>query len=193
MTQTKVKACNSCFFTSKYPPVKIHSNNKCNFCNSSGFHDEKKEQKKFNLDDLKKIAERVKANKKGKYDCMVEVSGGIDSSYILYVVRKLLGLNPLVINYDNGFNYTVARDNLKKICNKLEVDLVVERSKAKYDQKYMKYIVKAFDGMGHYWGVCRPCHKILGALALKYAKKENISTIFNMTNLYEKRYLAHFF
>ncbi len=66
---------------------------------------------------------KVKSNGKGKeYDCIIGVSGGVDSSYALYLAVKY-GLRPLAVHLDNGWNSELASHNIANMINKLGVDL----------------------------------------------------------------------
>jgi hypothetical protein len=73
--------------------------------------------------DFMAIVEQIKKDGKGKkYDCVVGVSGGTDSSYM--VVKAVeWGLRPLAVHYDNTWNTAIATENINKILNKLKVDL----------------------------------------------------------------------
>jgi len=64
---------------------------------------------------------KIKGNKK-KYDCVIGVSGGTDSSYLIHWALKN-GLRPLAVHYDNTFNTAIATQNITKITNKLNIDL----------------------------------------------------------------------
>lgn len=75
---------------------------------------------------LDKIVEKIKTAGKGKdYDCLVGVSGGVDSTYVAYLVKKL-GLRPLAVHMDNGWNSELAVSNIEKILKKLHIDLHTE-------------------------------------------------------------------
>jgi hypothetical protein len=70
-----------------------------------------------------KIVKEIKLKGKDKkYDCVVGVSGGTDSSYILHLAVKY-GLRPLAVHYDNTWNTAVATENIRKVTQKLNVDL----------------------------------------------------------------------
>ena len=72
---------------------------------------------------LKQIVAKVKANGKGKpYDCIVGVSGGVDSSWTLVEVKRL-GLRPLAVHMDNSWNSELAQNNISNLLNTLNVDL----------------------------------------------------------------------
>lgn len=72
---------------------------------------------------LKETVEIIKRRGKDKpYDCIIGVSGGVDSTYVAYLSRQL-GLRPLAIHLDNGWNSELAVGNIEKILNKLNIDL----------------------------------------------------------------------
>jgi hypothetical protein len=181
------RSCSSCFFSEEFPGIKIEEDGKCNFCNHNDFQIGHRGQAAEDMGKLHSIAKELKKQRKGKYDCIIGASGGLDSSYVIYIARRILGLNPLVIKYDHGFNYDIATDNLEAICNKLQVDLEIIRSAKEYDRKYVRFMVLALRDIDAYWGVCSFCHYILPAVIYKYALEENISTILHSSNLYEKR------
>lgn len=73
--------------------------------------------------ELEKIVESVKEAGRGKdYDCVIGVSGGVDSTYLAYLVKSL-GLRPLAVHMDNGWNSTQAVTNIEKTLRKLDIDL----------------------------------------------------------------------
>ena len=62
-----------------------------------------------------------KAGRKNKYDCIIGVSGGVDSCYVAYIAKKK-GLRPLAVHMDNGWDSEEAVNNIKKVCNRLNID-----------------------------------------------------------------------
>jgi N-acetyl sugar amidotransferase len=69
------------------------------------------------------LVDKVKAEGKGKdYDCVIGVSGGCDSTATAYYIRKL-GLRPIAVHFDNGWNSEIAVDNIKKCLDRLGIDL----------------------------------------------------------------------
>jgi tRNA(Ile)-lysidine synthase TilS/MesJ len=57
-----------------------------------------------------------------KYDCVVGISGGLDSTYLLFYLVKVCNLQPLAVHFDNGWNTDVAKHNMRAICRILNVD-----------------------------------------------------------------------
>lgn len=109
------------------PNITFDENGVCNHCKSyedrfpalvfPGPEGEKK---------LLQIVEEIKTRGKGKpYDCIIGLSGGVDSSYVAYRVKKL-GLRPLAVHFDSGWNSQQAVRNIENIVKKLEIDLYTE-------------------------------------------------------------------
>tara|TARA_Y100001968_G_C19450482_1_gene768205 strand:- start:927 stop:2012 length:1086 start_codon:yes stop_codon:yes gene_type:complete len=105
--------------------IYFNSKGVCNFCieyddelSSIVFEDQDSKNKRLNT-----LINKIKKNGEGKpYDCIVGVSGGVDSSWAL-VSAKRIGLRPLAVHMDNGWNSELAQNNIKNLVTKLEVDL----------------------------------------------------------------------
>ena len=114
--------CKECLMNSSVIEFKLFPDGICNFCREfnakkhlySGFS---KIQEKNNL---KNLVTKIK-NKNKKYDCLIGLSGGTDSSYLVYLAWKLK-LNPLLIHMDNGWNSKISNLNISKILEKTGFD-----------------------------------------------------------------------
>jgi len=106
------------------PDIVFNSDGTCNYCEN---YFKKKDEFIFDSkksDRLELIVENIKnkgINK--KYDCLIGVSGGVDSTYVAYLV-KTLGLRPLAVHLDNGWNSELAVSNIEKTLNILGIDLM---------------------------------------------------------------------
>lgn len=117
--------CNRCLMNNSIDVnIEFDEHGICNHCNS---FDQKKsirlvsdEDRELAFSNL--ISKIKKSNTKGKYNCIVGVSGGVDSSYVAYLAKKN-GLRPLCIHLDNGWNSELAVDNIQKILTKLDIPL----------------------------------------------------------------------
>lgn len=77
--------------------------------------------------ELMRISEQIKLDGKNKdFDCIIGLSGGLDSSYCAYVAVKVMGLRPLLFHVDAGWNTDTAVSNIEKLVNGLGVDLYTE-------------------------------------------------------------------
>lgn len=77
--------------------------------------------------ELMKIASKIKKDGKNRnFDCIIGVSGGLDSSYTVHVAKEVMGLRPLVFHVDAGWNTDKAVENIEKLINGLDLDLYTE-------------------------------------------------------------------
>ena len=82
---------------------------------------------KDGYEELMRGAEKIKKEGKGKnFDCIIGLSGGLDSSYAAYVAKEIMGLRPLIFHVDAGWNTDKAVGNIEKLVNGLELDLYTE-------------------------------------------------------------------
>lgn len=116
--------CTRCIYDSRIPKIEFDKEGVCNYCTMS---DQLKEQYQTGTEKgeatFLNIVEQIKKTGKGeKYDCIVGVSGGVDSSYMLHYCIQL-GLRPLAVHYDNTWNSAIATENIRKVTSKLNIDL----------------------------------------------------------------------
>lgn len=77
--------------------------------------------------ELMKEAEKIKQDGKNRdFDCIIGLSGGLDSSYTAYVAKEIMGLRPLIFHVDAGWNTDKAVGNIEKIINGLDLDLYTD-------------------------------------------------------------------
>ena len=130
-------------------------------------------------EELKVLIDNIKRKGEGKpYDCILGLSGGLDSSYMLHLAVTEWGLRPYVFHIDAGWNLPVAMDNILKICNKLNLELHVE----KMDWEEMRHMQLAFFRAGHA-GLDAPQDHAFIALIDKLACKLGVKYILNGYNI----------
>ncbi|MDH4135385.1 MAG: hypothetical protein OEW09_01520 [Anaerolineae bacterium] len=112
-----------------YPGIEFNEAGVCNYCS---IHKKPRYKGKEELD---KFLGSFR-NKGGKYDCLVGISGGQDSSYMLYYLAKVCDLRVLAYTADNGFRSDAAKTNVKKMTDILGVELVIE------EHDFLKMCVK---------------------------------------------------
>lgn len=127
--------CSKCILPDSFFNIKYDEKSVCNYCSSHRSFKPKGEQK---LVELLKSAEC----KGEKYDCLIPISGGKDSGYALYYVNNMTKLRTLAYYFDNGFSSENAKDNIKKMARKLDVDLIVIKSDIQ--QKVTREYVEAW-------------------------------------------------
>lgn len=121
-----------------------------------------------------KILEQIKGkSKKGKYDCVVGLSGGVDSSYLLYLVKNKYKLNPLAVMLDNGWISEIAKNNIHSIIKKLDVDLDIY----KIDYNEINDLNRSYMFASLPW-IDAPTDNAIKAAMYEVALKHNIKYIF---------------
>lgn len=123
MTNKDYKQCKRCVMDTSDHEIKFDENGYCNHCteyinNTSKrvFLGESTEKK------LSELINTIKIKGKNKpYDCILGISGGVDSCYVAYVTKKL-GLRALCVHMDNGWNSEAAVKNIKYVVEKLGFD-----------------------------------------------------------------------
>lgn len=128
MINRSYKVCSNCVMDTSDSNIVFDSNDICDHCNT--FYT--KIQPFWQTDDrgkvqLEELVRKIKAEGKGKdFDCLMGMSGGIDSSYLLHVMTKEFGLRPLVFHVDAGWNSQVAVNNIERLVDGLGLDLYTE-------------------------------------------------------------------
>ena len=116
--------CVRCVMDTSDPWITFDENGLCNHCRN---YDDYKaglgtwEERKAKLDAL--VAFLKKQGKGKEYDCIMGLSGGVDSSYLAWLTVKELGLRPLIVHIDAGWNSELAVNNIQSVVEKLGVDL----------------------------------------------------------------------
>jgi len=127
---------------------------------------------------LKEIVEKIKKEGEGKdFDCLMGMSGGIDSSYLLYIMVKKYGLRPLVFHVDAGWNSQIAVNNIERLVDGLGLDLYTEV----INWEEIKDLQLAFfkSGVSH---IDTPQDHSFFATMYKFASKHNIKHILTGGN-----------
>ncbi len=114
--------CSRCVMDFTVPDIKYDSAGVCNYCYlhnvlDKAFPNDENEGERL----LGELADKIRSSKSGKYDCVLGVSGGTDSTYLLHWA-KLNGLSPLAFHLDNGWNSDISVQNIRKSISKLGVD-----------------------------------------------------------------------
>lgn len=131
-----------------------------------------KDRSKFDV-----LIQKIKhAGRGAEYDCVIGVSGGVDSTYVAYLAKQL-GLRPLAVHFDNGWNSELAVKNIEHILDKLKIDLVTYV----IDWEEFKSLQLAFLAASTPDGEVPTDHAI-GAVLFRIANEKRIKYIVNGNN-----------
>jgi len=134
-----MKKCFECILPENYPGITFNETGVCNYCIAY------KDQEYLGDEALKAKIEsfnQTQKNRNDNYDCILLLSGGRDSSYLLYYLVKVLNLRVLGYSIDNGFIPEQTKENLKNMVDLLDVKLVIEKSR--YLEKCIRHHLLSF-------------------------------------------------
>jgi N-acetyl sugar amidotransferase len=124
----KFNICTNCVMDTTDTAIIFDENGVCDHCNTyytKTLPSWDTGDKGFN--ELMISVNKIKKDGEGKdFDCIIGMSGGIDSSYLVYVAKEILGLRPLVFHVDAGWNSQIAVNNIERIVDNLGLDLYTE-------------------------------------------------------------------
>lgn len=119
-----IKECEKCLLNDNIPGIEIDASGLCGFCRH---HSLMIANYTYNeedvLENLAALKSRIKKRRKGQYDALLGLSGGVDSSYLAKLAADL-DLNILCIHFDNGWNSKIAIRNISKIIEKTNFDFI---------------------------------------------------------------------
>lgn len=122
------QVCSNCVMDTSDSLIQFDQNGVCDHCNNyynnilPNWHPDRAGGKK-----LDETVAKIKKDGQGKqYDCIIGLSGGMDSSYLAYYAIEILGLRPLIFAVDTGWNLNVAVENIEKVVKGLNTDLCTE-------------------------------------------------------------------
>lgn len=120
-----LKICSRCIYDERVAAIEFDASGVCNYCRQierlRADYDTGTAAGEARLAAI--IADIRSAGRGRRYDCVIGVSGGTDSSYMVHLARRQWGLRPLAVHYDNTWNSAIATQNIRKVLAALEVDL----------------------------------------------------------------------
>lgn len=122
------RVCTQCIMDTSDPNIQFDDRGRCDYCNNF----DSTIAPNWQIDtqgrsQLMHLAETIKADGKGReFDCILGLSGGLDSSYAAYVAVELMGLRPLLFHVDAGWNTGQAVENIEKLVDGLGLDLYTD-------------------------------------------------------------------
>lgn len=128
MEKRAYQVCTNCVMDTTDSKIVFDENGRCDHCNNyynnllPNWHTDERGAAK-----LKQMVNIIKKDGlKNEFDCIIGISGGVDSSYLLYYAKEVLGLRPLAFSVDTGWNLNVAVENIEKLVKGLNLELNTE-------------------------------------------------------------------
>jgi N-acetyl sugar amidotransferase len=179
MTSRPYQICSNCVMDTSDQKIVFDENGVCDHCNNFYKHILPKWQTDGRGNAaLEALVKKIKRAGEGKeFECIIGISGGIDSSYLTYIAKEQLGLRPLVFHVDAGWNSQVAVNNIEKLIDKLGLDLYT----VVIDWEEMRDLQLAFfkSGVPH---IDSPQDHAFFATMYKFADQHNVKYILTGAN-----------
>jgi N-acetyl sugar amidotransferase len=127
IASTDAGVCTRCVMDTSDPEIRFDEQGVCNHCHGyEALAAREVRTGQTGKEALLRIVDRIKAHGQGKqYDCVMGISGGVDSTYLAYTAKQL-GLRPLAVHMDNGWDSELAVSNIEKVLKTLSIDLYTE-------------------------------------------------------------------
>lgn len=174
------QVCTNCVMDTSDSRIVFDERGVCDHCNTFYEHTLPNWPKgEAGESDLAALVEKIKVTGSGKeFDCIIGMSGGIDSSYLTYVAKERFGLRPLVFHVDAGWNSQEAVNNIERLVDKLGLDLYTEV----IDWEEMRDLQLAFfkSGVPH---IDTPQDHAFFATMYKFAAQHKVKYILTGANL----------
>ena len=128
MTNREYQVCQNCIMDTSDSLIKFDERGWCEYCNNyhanivPNWHTDEVGERQI----MAQI-EKIKVDGKGRdFDCLIGLSGGVDSSYLVYIAKEKFGLRPLLYHVDAGWNSQEAVNNIEMLVDGLGLDLFTE-------------------------------------------------------------------
>lgn len=120
--------CANCIMDTSDSNITFDERGWCDYCNNyhanikPNWHTDERGER-----EIMSVVEKIKRDSRGKpHDCLIGLSGGVDSSYVTYLAKEKFGLRPLLYHVDAGWNSQQAVNNIEKLVDGLGLDLYTE-------------------------------------------------------------------
>ena len=128
MNENNYQICNNCIMDTSDSNIVFDENGQCEYCTNyyknilPNWH-----PNDYGLKLISPLINKIKRDGKNKdYDCLIGLSGGVDSSYVAHIAKELFGLRPMLFHVDAGWNSQEAVNNIEQLVHKLNLDLYTE-------------------------------------------------------------------
>lgn len=161
--------CKHCGLSSRYPDAHLNSAGLCQLCSQFDHNQSRIDEYFKSNEELTRLITDIKAARRARYDAVVLLSGGKDSTFALSKLVDL-GLIVYAFSLDNGFISDQAKDNIDTVCQSLGVD---------HHYATTSHMNDIFvDSLTRYSNVCHGCFKTIYSLSMAFADEHDIDYVF---------------
>jgi hypothetical protein len=176
----ETRRCTKCILPAHYPNISFDEHDVCNFCLEAS---KEKLPTKKSKSELENLIKKYKG-KSRKYDVVVGLSGGKDSSYVAYYLKNNYELRILGLHYDIGYSSAYATENLESLVEKLDIDLLTVRPNPSFLKKLFAHFLRT---RGEFCSVCNNLGYLIGA-SFSWGQKQSMGFSPLMVGGWSKQY-----
>lgn len=128
MSERSYQICNNCIMDTSDTKIVFNDAGRCEYCDNY-YHNivPNWDTGEAGATEIRAIVDKIKRHGRGRpFDCLIGLSGGVDSSYLTYIAKEKFGLRPLLYHVDAGWNSQEAVNNIEKLVDGLGLDLYTE-------------------------------------------------------------------
>jgi len=181
-----IKRCRKCALPETFPGVLFNASGKCNYCIEHELISDRKESIRNGLkkEFIKIIKKSSKKDRRGrKYDCIVAFSGGKDSTYMLYLLKKHFNLRIMSHMLDHGLTSRQALKNVNNITKALNIDHVTTKPPISLIKEIFTYVLTEETPypktvLSMMSPLCAACQGMIFGTTMKLAIENNIPLLF---------------
>lgn len=136
--------CKRCVYPKNtQPTIQFDDEGICSSCRThEGKYEIDWDERQKELEPILEEYKAKRSERESNYDCIVPVSGGKDSTYQVYLISEVYGLNPLLVTYNHNFNTKIGLRNLRNMVKQFDCDLIRVTSKHETVKKLSRYMLK---------------------------------------------------
>ncbi|MEM7530553.1 MAG: amino acid adenylation domain-containing protein [Chloroflexota bacterium] len=164
----KIRHCVRCGLPSNHPDAKLNAKDVCTSCVTYETYRTTSETYFKHMDEFHRLVDEMKRTRRGQYDCMMLLSGGKDSTYVLGQLVEM-GLKVLSFTLDNGYISEETKVNIRRVVDALGVDHVFGTTPA------MNAVF--VESLQQHSNVCQGCFKVIYTLSTNLAHQHGIQYI----------------
>jgi hypothetical protein len=168
--------CTKCLMPVTYPGVILDDHGVCNLC---------RDHRPFTPLGEDVLKEKLASRRGRKYDCIVGLSGGKDSSYLAWLATRRYGLRVLGVSYSFAFMSELAEENVRQLSKTLGFDLVRVTSPNRLEYNLVRNHIASVAATKTTWGQCLFCHYGIDAILHNAAVEHEVPFILSGVTKYE--------
>lgn len=174
-----MKRCKICILPETFPGISYNSEGICNFCLAYKGHEHLEREKQKYRERFENLVNKQRKN--SRYDCLMVWSGGKDSTYTLYLLKKKYKLDVLTFTFDNGFISPITLKNIQNVADNLGVDHILFKPRFDIMKKIFiesgKHELYSKKTLERASTICTSCIALIKFIALKTALEKQVRFI----------------